>query len=133
MLDGAIQVNQRHIKACKIMEAETGNYFISRQVYETEMNNSTNSWQAHQHKIKIASDALKEKEDELKQATSKGYRSRRCDEYLQLVEEYAKAIGKAGLLTGIGMESKYLMGVHDQNERMTGGKEAVKILAEAVA
>ena len=133
MLDGAIQVNQRHIKACKIMEAETGNYFISRQVYETEMNNSTNSWQAHQHKIKIASDALKEKEDELKQATSKGYRSRRCDEYLQLVEEYAKAIGKAGLLTGIGMESKYLMGVHDQNERMTGGKEAVKILAESVA
>jgi len=133
MLDGAIQVNQRHIKACKIMEAETGNYFISRQVYETEMNNSTNSWQAHQHKIKIASDALKEKEDELKQATSKGYRSRRCDEYLQLVEEYAKAIGKAGLLTGIGMESKYLMGVHDQNERMTGGKEAVKVLAEAEA
>lgn len=133
MLDGAIQVNQHHIKACKIMEAETGNYFISRQVYETELNNSQNAWQAHQHKIRIASDALKEKEDELKQATSRGYRSRRCDEYLKLVEEYVRAVGKAGLYTGISMESKYLMGVHDQNERMTGGKEAVKVLAEAEA
>ncbi len=133
MLDGAIQVNQRHIKACKIMEAETGNYFISRQVYESEMNNSTNAWTAHQHNIKNASDALKAKEDELKDATSRGYRSRRCDEYLALVEEYVKTIGKAGLITGISMESKYLMGVHDQNERMTGGKEAVKVMAEAMA
>ncbi len=133
LLDGAVQVNQRHAKACKIMEAETGNYFISRQVYESEMNNSTNAWTAHQHNIKNASDALKAKEDELKDATSRGYRSRRCDEYLALVEEYVKTIGKAGLITGISMESKYLMGVHDQNERMTGGKEAVKVMAEAMA
>jgi hypothetical protein len=69
----------------------------------------------------------------MKDATSRGYRSRRCDEYLKLVEEYVKAIGKAGLLTGIGMESKYLMGVHDQNERMTGGKEAVQVMAKAEA
>jgi len=133
MLDGAIQVNQRHAKACKIMEAETGNYFISRQVYETEMNNSNNSWQLHQRNIKSASDALKAKEDQLKEATAPGYRGRRCDEYLELVDEYVRTIGKAGLITGIGMESKYLMGVHDQNERMTGGKEAVKVMAEAVA
>lgn len=131
LLDGAIQTDTRHLKACKVMEAESGTYFLSRQVYEQDMANSSNAWQAHQHHIKIASDALKEKEDELKQATSKGYRSRRCDEYLALVEEYVKTIGKAGLLTGIGMESKYLMGIHDQNERMAGGKEAVKVLAMA--
>lgn len=133
LLDGAIQVNQRHVKACKIMEAETGNYFISRQVYETEMNNSTNSWTAHQHNIKNASDALKAKEDDLRDATAPGYRGRRCDEYLALVDEYVRAIGKAGLITGIGMESKYLMAIHDQNERMTGGKEAVKVLTQAEA
>ena len=97
------------------------------------MSNSTNAWTAHQHNITNASDALKAKEDELKTATSRGYRGRRCDEYLVLVEEYVKAVGKAGLLTGVGMESKYLMGVHDQNERMAGGKEAVKVMAEAVA
>lgn len=133
MLDGAIQVNQRHIKACKIMEAETGNYFISRQVYETEMNNSNNSWQLHQRNIKNASDALKAKEDQLKDATSRGYRSRRCDEYMALVEEYVKTIGKAGMITGIGMESKYLMDVHDQNEKMTGSKEAAEIMRKSMA
>jgi len=131
ILDGAIQTDMRHLKACKVMEAESGTYFISRQVYEGEMANSTNAWTAHQHNIKTASDALKAKEDELKTATSREYRGRRCDEYLALVEEYVKAVGKAGLLTGVGMESKYLMNVHDQNERMAGGAEAVKVLAEA--
>jgi len=133
LLDGAIQTDARHLKACRVMEAESGTYFLSRQVYEGEMANSTNAWTAHQHNIKTASDALKAKEDELKSATSRGYRGRRCDEYLALVEEYVKAVGKAGLLTGVGMESKYLMNVHDQNERMAGGKEAVKVMAEALA
>ena len=131
MLDGAIQTDARHLKACKVMEAESGTYFLSRQVYEGDMNNSQNAWTAHQHNIRNASDALKAKEDDLKDATSRGYRSRRCEEYLKLVEDYVTAVGKAGLLTGIGMESKYLMNVHDQNERMSGGKEAVKVLAEA--
>lgn len=133
MSDGALQVNQNHIKACKIMEAETGNYFISRQVYETEYNSNINAWQVHQQNIREVSDALKAKDKELQQASSKGYRSRRCDEYLELVEEYIKVVGKAGLLSGVSVESKSLMAIHDQNERMAGGKEAVKILAEAVA
>jgi hypothetical protein len=133
LYDAAMQVNQRHIKACKIMEAETGNYFLSRQVYETEMNSSSNAWQAHQHEIRLASDALEAKEDELAGARATGYRSRRCDEYLALIDDYVKAIGKAGLLSGIGMESKHLMAIHDQGERMSGGQEAVKVMAEAVA
>lgn len=133
LLDGAIQTDMKHAKACKVMEAESGTYFLSRQVYEGDMNNSTKAWTAHQHNIKNASDALKAKEDELKEATSSGYRSRRCAEYLELVEEYVKAVGKAGLLTGVGIESKQLMIIHDQNERMAGGKEAVKVMAEAMA
>lgn len=133
LLDGAIQTDARHAKACKVMEAESGTYFLSRQVYEGELNNSTNAWSGHQHNIRNASDALKAKEDELSQATSSGYRKRRCEEYKALVEEYVKAVGKAGLYTGIGMESRYLMNLHDQNERMSGGKEAVKVMAEARA
>jgi len=132
-LDGAIQVNQRHIKACKIMEAETGNYFISRQVYENEMDSGQKSWYEQQHDVKVASDAIKAKEDELRDATSPGYRSRRVDEFIQLVEEYVKAFGKTGLLAGVSAESKYLMGLHEQNERMVGGEKAVEIMAEARA
>lgn len=133
LLDGAIQTDSRHLKACKVMEAESGTYFLSRQVYEGDMTNASNAWTAHQYNIKVASDNLKAKEDDLAQATSRGYRSRRCDEYLELVEEYVKAVGKAGLLTGVGMESKHLMNVHDQNERMAGGEKAVKVMAEARA
>lgn len=131
MYDGALQVVQRHIKACKVMEAETGSYFLSRQVYETERNSSQNSWQAHQHNIKLASDALADKEKELRTATSSGYRNRRVAEYLALVDEYIKVIGKAGIYSGVGMESQNLMNIQDQNERMAGGAEAVKVLAEA--
>ena len=131
LYDGALQVVQRHIKACKVMEAETGSYFLSRQVYETERNSSQNSWQAHQHNIKLASDALADKEKELRTATSSGYRNRRVAEYLALVDEYIKVIGKAGIYSGVGMESQNLMNIQDQNERMAGGAEAVKVLAEA--
>lgn len=131
--DGALQVNQRHIKACKIMEAETGTYFLSKQVYETEFHASVTKWQEHQQNLREISDALKAKDNELEQASSKGYRSRRCDEYLALVDTYVKVVGKAGLLSGISIESKNLMAIHDQNERMAGGKKAVEIMAEARA
>ena len=131
--DGALQVNQRHIKACKIMEAETGTYFLSKQVYETEFHASVTKWQEHQQNLREISDALKAKDKELEQASSKGYRSRRCDEYIELVDTYVKVVGKAGLLSGISIESKNLMAIHDQNERMLGGQKAVEIMAEAVA
>jgi hypothetical protein len=75
---------------------------------------------------------LKAKDKELEQASSKGYRSRRCGEYLKLVRQYAQVIGKAGLLSGISVESKNLMAIHDQNERMAGGAKAVEIMVEAV-
>jgi len=133
MSDGALQVNQRHIKACKIMEAETGTYFLSKQVYETEFHASVTKWQEHQQNLREISDALKAKDNELEQASSRGYRSRRCDEYLALVDTYVKVVGKAGLLSGISIESKNLMAIHDQNERMAGGKKAVEIMAEARA
>jgi len=133
MNDGALQVNQRHIKACKIMEAETGTYFLSKQVYETEFHASVTKWQEHQQNLREISDALKAKDNELEQASSRGYRSRRCDEYLALVDTYVKVVGKAGLLSGISIESKNLMAIHDQNERMAGGKKAVEIMAEARA
>ena len=133
MNDGALQVNQRHIKSCKIMEAETGTYFLSKQVYENEFNSSVTAWQEHQQSIREISAALKAKDKELEQASSKGYRSRRCDEYLQLVRQYVQVIGKAGLLSGISVESKNLMAIHDQNERMAGGAKAVEIMAEAQA
>jgi hypothetical protein len=42
-------------------------------------------------------------------------------------------IGKAGLLSGISVESKNLMAIHDQNERMAGGAKAVEIMVEARA
>ena len=131
MNDGALQVNQRHIKACKIMEAETGTYFLSKQVYETEFHASVTKWQEHQQNLREISDALKAKDKELEQASSKGYRSRRCDEYIELVDTYVKVVGKAGLLSGISIESKNLMAIHDQNERMVGGQKAVEIMAEA--
>ena len=69
----------------------------------------------------------------MRTATSSGYRNRRVAEYLALVDEYIKVIGKAGIYSGIGMESQNLMNIQDQNERMAGGKKAVEIMAEARA
>jgi len=78
-------------------------------------------------------DNLLERLGKIEQASSKGYRSRRCDEYIELVDTYVKVVGKAGLLSGISIESKNLMAIHDQNERMVGGQKAVEIMAEARA
>jgi len=127
LVDGAIQVNQRHIKACEQMLKETGNYFLSRQIYESEKSGAVTGWQAQSYKINEAATALEVKEKELREASNKDRRNVLCDEFLKAVETYAHTVGKAGLLTGIGQESNLLCTKHDQMLRMFDGGRSVKL------